>query len=186
MARFDNKPIMSIKKGIGMHKNAPCFIGSIGRVEALFLRLVWAATLCCSVEVQAQEAPSVNVALGKEAYMVRLQDNLPPASYGNDDNFSTAVRSTSRTVDAYWEVDLGKIYTLDKMSIHHLEQYSLPIVVLVSVSSDIKTVKAVALLQSHEEIMSVDLGGMEGRFVAIQSQRKTILSFAEVEVFRRD
>ena len=47
-----------------------------------------------------------NLATGKESYMVRLTDNLPPASNGNDGNPSTIVRTTNRTVDAYWEVDL--------------------------------------------------------------------------------
>jgi len=47
-----------------------------------------------------------NQALGKESYMVRLTDALPPASNGNDGNLATIVRTTERTVDAYWEVDL--------------------------------------------------------------------------------
>ena len=58
-----------------------------------------------------------NLALGKEAYMVRLQDNLPPASNGNDGNLATAVRSTSRTIDAYWEVDLGQEYAVELVRI---------------------------------------------------------------------
>lgn len=107
-----NKPIVNTEKGDGMRKNAAYCLNSIGGAETLFSCLILAVTLCCSVKAQAQ---AVNVALGKEAYMVRLQDNLPPASYGNDDNFSTAVRSTSRTVDAYWEVDLDKAYALDSV-----------------------------------------------------------------------
>jgi len=110
-----NKLIVNTKKGDGMRKNAACFLDSTGRVEAMCLHLVLAATLCCCVEAQAQRAQAVNVALGKEAYMVRLQDNLPPAAYGNDGNLSTAVRSMSRTVDAYWEVDLDQAYALDSV-----------------------------------------------------------------------
>ena len=97
-----------------MHRNAPRLVDSLGRVETFFLLWMVIVSWLGSVEVQAQ-SPSVNLALGKDAYMVRLQENLPPASYGNDDNFSTAVRSTSRTVDAYWEVDLDQAYALESV-----------------------------------------------------------------------
>ncbi|MFO1520694.1 MAG: lamin tail domain-containing protein [Kiritimatiellia bacterium] len=53
-----------------------------------------------------------NLALNQPSYMVRLQDSLNPASYGNDGNLSTAIASTTQTVDAYWEVDLGQPYAL--------------------------------------------------------------------------
>ena len=98
-----------------MHRYAPCFTRSDGRAEALFMLWVLTAILFSGRATQAQETPPVNLALGKDSYMVRLQDNLPPASYGNDDNFFTAVRSTSRTVDAYWEVDLEQAYALDSV-----------------------------------------------------------------------
>jgi len=50
---------------------------------------------------------SENFALKSDSYMVRLVDNLPPASNGNDGQYNTHTRSTERTVDAYWETDLG-------------------------------------------------------------------------------
>ena len=50
---------------------------------------------------------SENFALNKDSYMVRLVDNLPPASNGNDGQYNTHTESTERTVDAYWETDLG-------------------------------------------------------------------------------
>jgi hypothetical protein len=53
-----------------------------------------------------------NQALGKEAYMVRLTDKLPPAAHGNDNNLSTVVRTTERSVDGYWEVDLEQEYAV--------------------------------------------------------------------------
>lgn len=53
-----------------------------------------------------------NLALGREAYMVRYQDDLPPASNGNDGNPATVVLTTDKSVDAYWEVDLGEAYAL--------------------------------------------------------------------------
>lgn len=57
-----------------------------------------------------------NQALGKESYMVRLTDNLPPAAYGNDNDLTTVVRTTERSVDGYWEVDLEQEY-----AIYHVE-----------------------------------------------------------------
>jgi len=53
-----------------------------------------------------------NLAEGKDSYMVALTDSLNPASYGNDGNLNTAIYSTVKTVDAYWEVDLGDTYAL--------------------------------------------------------------------------
>jgi len=81
----------------------------------LFLYLVGAGMLLNPVKVKAQRNLPVNLALEKDSYMVRLQDNLPPAAYGNDGNYATAVRSTSRTVDAYWEVDLEQAFALDSV-----------------------------------------------------------------------
>ncbi len=53
-----------------------------------------------------------NQAPGKESYMVRLTDSLPPAAYGNDNNLSTIVLTTERSVDGYWEVDLEQEYAV--------------------------------------------------------------------------
>jgi len=53
-----------------------------------------------------------NLAVGKDSYMVRLTDSLPPASNGNDGDLATIVRTTERTVDGYWEVDLGREYAV--------------------------------------------------------------------------
>lgn len=57
-------------------------------------------------EVIVLTAP--NLALGREAYMVRYQDNLPPASNANDGDYATETKTTDASVDAYWEVDLGR------------------------------------------------------------------------------
>jgi hypothetical protein len=58
-----------------------------------------------------------NLATGKEAYMVRLQDSLPPAAHGNDGDIDTVVTTTTRTVDAYWEVDLEQEYAVTHVQI---------------------------------------------------------------------
>ena len=57
-------------------------------------------------------SPYTNLALNQPSYMVRLQDSLNPAANGNDGNLSTTIASTTQTVDAYWEVDLGQPYAL--------------------------------------------------------------------------
>lgn len=48
-----------------------------------------------------------NLASFKLSYMTRLDDTVPPASNANDDNYSTETKTTLRTVDGCWEVDLG-------------------------------------------------------------------------------
>jgi hypothetical protein len=53
-----------------------------------------------------------NVALGREAYMVRLTDTLPSPTNANDGNYATETYTTDKTVDAYWEVDLGANYAV--------------------------------------------------------------------------
>jgi len=64
-----------------------------------------------------------NQALDKEAYMVRLTDSLPPAAYGNDNNLSTVVRTTDRSVDGYWEVDLDQEYAVYHVQVDAADGY---------------------------------------------------------------
>jgi hypothetical protein len=58
-----------------------------------------------------------NVAFGKLAYMARYHDSLPPASHANDADYATEAKTTSRAVDAHWEVDLGASYSLRRVHI---------------------------------------------------------------------
>jgi hypothetical protein len=53
-----------------------------------------------------------NLASLKTSYMVRLDNSVPAAANANDDNISTQTKTTSATVDAYWEVDLGATYAV--------------------------------------------------------------------------
>ena len=64
------------------------------------------------IEEGASVGGTPSLATGKPSYMVRLQDTLPPAANANDGNFSTSTQTTSHSVDAYWEVDLGQEYAL--------------------------------------------------------------------------
>lgn len=78
-------------------------------------RLIGLVLLVLSTPVGAQRRVPYehdNQAVDKEAFMVRLTDNLPPASNGNDGDTSTIVTTTTRTVDGYWEVDLGRDYAV--------------------------------------------------------------------------
>lgn len=53
-----------------------------------------------------------NLALNRDAFMVRYLDTLPPATNANDGNLATSAETSSQSVDAYWEVDLGQTYAL--------------------------------------------------------------------------
>ncbi|MCE2825602.1 MAG: lamin tail domain-containing protein [Verrucomicrobium sp.] len=55
---------------------------------------------------------SNNLASFKRSTMLRLTDGLSPASRANDDKASTETKTTERTVDGYWEVDLGGTFAL--------------------------------------------------------------------------
>jgi len=59
-----------------------------------------------------------NIALGKDSFMTRLVDTLPPASYANDGNMATSTETTTATVDGYWEVDLGALYALSGVRVY--------------------------------------------------------------------
>lgn len=53
-----------------------------------------------------------NLASFKKSYMVRLDESVPPAARANDDQYNTETKTTVRTVDGYWEVDLGETLAL--------------------------------------------------------------------------
>ena len=55
--------------------------------------------------------------------MVRLTDALPPASNGNDGDLETIVRTTERTVDGYWEVDLEQEYAVYHIQVDTPESF---------------------------------------------------------------
>ncbi len=56
---------------------------------------------------------TTNLADGKHSYMIRYLDSVSPASNANDGNHATESKTTSRSVDGYWEVDLGASFALD-------------------------------------------------------------------------
>ncbi len=55
---------------------------------------------------------TTNLASGKTSYMVRLTSSILPAANANDDDYATDTRTTTQSVDGYWEVDLGTTLAL--------------------------------------------------------------------------
>jgi hypothetical protein len=53
-----------------------------------------------------------NLATFQLSYMTRLDETVPAASNANDLDFTTETKTTQRTVDGYWEVDLGATHAL--------------------------------------------------------------------------
>lgn len=53
-----------------------------------------------------------NLASFKPCSMLRLDASVAPASNANDDDNATETKTTLRTVDGYWEVDLGATHAL--------------------------------------------------------------------------
>lgn len=53
-----------------------------------------------------------NLASFKNSYMLRLINSLASATNANDNNLNTESKTTTQTVDGYWEVDLGATYAL--------------------------------------------------------------------------
>ena len=70
------------------------------------------ATNLLAAAPSAPVAVTNNLASFKRSYMVRLTQSIPAASNANDDNYSTETKTTTQTVDGYWEVDLGATYAL--------------------------------------------------------------------------
>ncbi|HVY71759.1 MAG TPA: lamin tail domain-containing protein, partial [Verrucomicrobiae bacterium] len=61
---------------------------------------------------RAPVAATDNLAAFKKSYMVRLTEAIPPASRANDNDVSTETKTTTLTVDGYWETDLGGTFAL--------------------------------------------------------------------------
>ena len=70
------------------------------------------ATNVLVVSSSASVPVTNNLASFKTSYMVRLSSSVPGATNANDDSYSTETKTTTQTVDGYWEVDLGATYAL--------------------------------------------------------------------------
>jgi len=138
-----------------------------------------------------------NLASFKRSYMVRLDETVSPAGNANDDNYSTQTSTTLRTVDGYWEVDLGATYAL----------YGIRAIAASGIGYRLTNATVRIYNQAHESVhaqrvtgspdaFDVDLNGpIFGRYVRVglEDKQRTdpndgiefYIGFREVEVFGR-
>lgn len=141
----------------------------------------------------------VNYALNATAYMVRLQDTLPPASYANDGNTSTIMQTTDKTVDAYWETDLGQARALHHVRVTgvegSVEQYRLSRATLRLYDADHKSIFSRRLSGAGNVFDVILPGPVAARYVRIGFENKIrssptngiewLLKIREVEAYGR-
>jgi len=128
---------------------------------------------------------SNNVAYGKRTSASSLYNAALPIHFYSglavDGDIDSPSFGTSRSKAPFWKIDLGQQFNLKNINIHHLNNASLPITVYVS--SDKKAYKQVKHIKTNDTKINIDLSGMKGRFIAIQSRGVKVLAFKEVEVF---
>lgn len=97
-----------------------------------------------------------NYALGADSYMMRFEDHLPPASAANDGSYATHAETSERTVDGYWEVDLGETRAL----------YSVRVVALDAGDNRIRLSRATVRLfdGEHRSVFARRLAGETATF----------------------
>ncbi|MBM3882861.1 MAG: hypothetical protein FJ387_24580 [Verrucomicrobia bacterium] len=138
-----------------------------------------------------------NLASFKPSHMLRLDESVPAASRANDDNYATETKTTLRTVDGYWEVDLEATYAL----------YGLRAIAASGIGSRLTNTTVRLYDAAHEsvhaqkvsggpEVFDVDLNGpIFARYVRVGLEDKErtdpaggiefYIGFREVEVFGR-
>jgi hypothetical protein len=139
--------------------------------------------------------PTNNLASFKRSYMLRLTDSLEPASNVNDDDMTTEAVTTSKTVDGYWEVDLGDTYAL----------YGVRAVAASDVGDRLASTVCRLFDENHDSVLENNVTGSEpafdvdldgpvyARYVRVGLEDKTrtdgspggYIGFREVEVFGR-
>jgi len=147
----------------------------------------------------AYQISGVNYALNTTSYMVRLQDTLPPASYANDGSTSTIMQTTDKTVDAYWETDLGQARALHHVRVTgvegSLEQYRLSRATLRLYDADHKSIFSRRLSGTSNVFDVILPGPVAARYVRIGFENKIrsspsngiewLLKIREVEAYGR-
>ncbi|HEY5913246.1 MAG TPA: lamin tail domain-containing protein [Verrucomicrobiae bacterium] len=138
-----------------------------------------------------------NLASFKKSYMLRLDETVAPPGNANDDNYATETSTTLRTVDGYWEVDLGATYAL----------YGIRAIGASTIGYRLTNATVRIYDQAHESVhaqrvtggptaFDVDLNGpIFGRYVRVglEDKQRTdptggiefFIGFREVEVFGR-
>ncbi len=139
-----------------------------------------------------------NLASFKHSYMLRLNETVRPAGNANDDDMSTETKTTSRTVDAYWEVDLGETHALYGVRLVAASDIGgrLTNTVVRLFDADHRSVH-VQPVTGQPPVFDVDLNGPHlARYVRVGLENKQrtdpsggiewYIGFREVEVFGRD
>ena len=138
-----------------------------------------------------------NLASFKPSYMLRLASSVPAASNANDDNYATQTRTTTATVDGYWETDLGATYAL----------YGVRAIAASGISYRLTNAIVRLYDAAHESVFARKLTGKPDRFdmdlngpvfaryvrVGLEDKQRTdpaggiefYIGFREVEVFGR-
>jgi len=125
-----------------------------------------------------------NLAYGKNTRPSSLYGEQMPFYYYSglavDGDPTGTPFATSKSLRPYWTVDLGAMSKIDKVKIHGIKRYSLPITVYASTNQ--KRYHAVIQIRKPSDILEFDLNGREVQYLKIRSNRNTILAFSEVEV----
>ncbi len=138
-----------------------------------------------------------NLASFKPSYMLRLDSSVPAAGNANDDNYTTETRTTLRTVDGYWETDLGATYGL----------YGVRAIAASGIGGRLTNATVRLYNAAHESVFAEKLAGSPDAFdldlngpvfaryvrVGLEDKQRTdpaggiefYLGFREVEVFGR-
>lgn len=133
-------------------------------------------------EVRVFGAPltltGTNYALNAPCYMVRLTDTLNPAAYANDGSLATTMQTTDKTVDGYWETDLGQ-----ERALHHvrvigldggLDQYRLSRATLRLYDGNHNSIYSRSLSNTGSSTFDLILPGpVTARYVRVGYENKT-------------
>ena len=126
-----------------------------------------------------------NLAYGKAVMPSSLfNEQMPYLSYAGlavDGEKSMAYFASANTMRPSWELDLGKVYSLDLVNIYGMFGFSLPVSLFIS--SDREKYRSVVRIRRLSEVYDINMKGVEARYIVIRSDKKTSLAFKEVEVF---
>lgn len=138
-----------------------------------------------------------NLASFKPSCMLRLDETVPVASQANDDNYATETKTTLRTVDGYWEVDLGATCAL----------YGVRAIAASGIGSKLTNTIVRLFNEAHESVLAKPMTGTPDAFdldlngpvfarhvrIGLEDKQRTdpsggiefYIGFREVEVFGR-
>jgi hypothetical protein len=157
-------------------------------VSPLVLFAIWVASLYSGDELgvsyawdSTQFPPNQNLSYAKQTKASSKLSYFFYPGLAVDGSSSGLPFRSSPSMRPRWQVDLGAIHSVESIVIHHLMAKSLPI--SVSVSNDGESFTVVAKIRSAKRKIVMNFSSkIKARFVAMQSEQKTVLGFSEVEV----